>query len=62
MAANGVMTLILRYFTDFVYDVFVKQNYLGFKLLIAYTTILGLIRSAQLFSDYLGKTNNDNSV
>ena len=37
MAANGVMTLILRYFTDFVYDVFVKQNYLGFKLLIAYS-------------------------
>jgi len=49
MTLNGVMALILRYFTEiFVYDVVAKQ-------------LLGLPPfqklSAQLFSDYLGKTN-----
>jgi len=61
MTTNGVMTLILRYFADFVYDVFVKQNYLGFKLLIVYdyirpNTICAIIQ--RLF----GKTNSYNSV
>jgi len=37
MTLNGIMALILRYFTEFM-------------------------RSAQLFNDYLGKTNSDNSV
>jgi len=35
MALNGVMALILRYFTEFVYSVVVKQLlglYLGFKI------------------------------
>jgi len=56
MTLNGVMALILRYFTEFVYDVVVKQL-VRFQnlLLIVYMTILK--RSAQLFSDYLGKTN-----
>jgi len=31
MTLNGVMAVILRYFTEFVYDVVVKQ-YLGFKI------------------------------
>jgi len=33
MTLNGVMALILRYFTELVYDVVVKQldPYLGFK-------------------------------
>jgi len=35
MTLSGVMALILRYFTEFVYDVVVKQLlclYLGFKI------------------------------
>jgi len=32
MTLNGEMTLILRYFTEFVYDVVVKQS-LGLGLL-----------------------------
>ena len=51
MTTNGVMALILRYFTEFVYDVAVKQ-------------LLGLPRfqSLLLVVDYVGKTNSDNSV
>ena len=51
----------LRYFTEFVYIVVVKQlPRFQNLLLIVYMTIL--VRSAQLFSDYLGKINSDNSV
>ena len=57
------MALILHYFTEFVYDVVVKQllGLLRFQnvLLIVYDH---LIPYAELFSDYLGKTNSDNSV
>ena len=31
MTLNGVMAVILRYFTELVYDV-VVSNYLGFKI------------------------------
>jgi len=60
MTFNGEMALILHYFTDV--DVVVKQL-LGLPwfqniLLIVYDHI----PSVQLFSDYLGKTNSDNSV
>ena len=54
--------VILRYFTELVYDVVVKQLPVPrFQdlLLIVYDHIK---RSAQLFSDYFGKTNSDNSV
>jgi len=37
MTLNGVMALILRYFTEFVYAIVVKQLlvlYLGFKIYI----------------------------
>ena len=61
MTLNGVMALILRYFTEFVYDVVVKQLPRFQNLLLMSMTIL--IRSAQqLFSDYLGKTNSDSSA
>jgi len=44
MTLNGVMALILRYFTEFVYDVAVKQLLLGLPrfqnlLLIVYDHI-----------------------
>jgi len=32
MTLNGVMAVILRYFTDFVYDVVKLLAYLGFKI------------------------------
>jgi len=53
----------LHYFTEFVYDVVVKQL-LGLPrfqklLLIAYDHINTI---CPFFSDYLGKTNSDNSV
>jgi len=55
MTLNGEMALILRYFTELVYDVIVKQLTLFPNLLlIAYDHIKTI---AQLFSDYLGKTN-----
>jgi len=61
MTLNGVMALILRYFTKFVHDVVVQQL-LGLPrfqnlLLIVYDHI---IRSARLFSDYLVKTGAGN--
>jgi len=43
------MAVILRYFTELVYDVVVKQLHRFHNLLLK--------RSAQLFSDYFGKTN-----
>ena len=55
MTLNGVMAVILRYFTELVYDVIVKQlPRFQNPLLIVSDHIK---RSAQLFSDYLGKTN-----
>jgi len=57
------MTFILHYFTEFVYDVVIKQllRLPRFQnlLLIVYDHINTI---AQLFSDYLGKTYSDNSV
>jgi len=61
---NGVISVILRYFAEFVYDVVVKQfpRFQNLLLIVyEYMTIL-IIRYVQLFSDYLGKTNCDNSV
>ena len=57
------MALILHYFTEFVYDVIVKQL-LGLPrfqnlLLIVYDHIYTI---CELVSDYLGKTNSDNST
>ena len=46
MTLNGEMALILHYFTEFVYDVVVKQ------LLMTM-----LIPSVQLFSDYFDLFN-----
>ena len=59
MPLNGVMAL--RYFTEFVYDVVVKQLPRFQNLLLMVDDHI-IIRSAQLFSDYLGKINSDNSV
>jgi len=58
MTLNGVMALILRYFTEFAYDVVIKQlsRFQNLRLIV-YDRINVLIRSAQLFSDYLGKQN-----
>jgi len=55
MTLNGVMSVILRYFTELVYNVIVKQLPWFQNLLLIVCDILK--RSAQLFSDYLGKTN-----
>jgi len=49
MTLNGLTALILRYFTELVYDVVVKQ-------LPRFQNLL-LIVYVQLFSDYLGKAN-----
>ena len=73
MTSNGEMALILRYctefvmafilhhFTEFVYDVVVKQL-LGSSQFQNLHKMTILIPSAQLFLNYLGKTNSDNSV
>jgi len=63
MTLNGEMALILHYFTEFVYNVVVKQ-FLGLHrfqnlLLIVYDHINTI---CQLIQHYLGKTNSDNSV
>ena len=63
MTLNGVMARILRYFTELMYDVVVKQlSRFQNLLLIVIKLMTMLIRSAQLFSEYLGKTNSDSSV
>ena len=59
MALNGIMALILRYLTEFVYNVVAKQL-LGLPpfqnlLLIVYDHI-------NTICVYLGKTNSDNLV
>ena len=60
MTLNGVMAVILRYFTEFVYDVVVHQlDWFQNLLLIVcdhINTICAIIH--RLF----GKTNSDNSV
>ena len=59
MTLNGVMALILRYFTEFVYDVVVKQLFqLQNLLLIVYDRINTICAIIQR----LGKTNSDNSA
>jgi len=58
MTWNGVITLILRYFTKFVYDDVVKQL---LSLPRFQNLLLILIRYARLFSDYLDKTRGGNS-
>jgi len=63
MILNSKMALILHYFTEFVYDVVVKQL-LGLSrfqnlLLIVYDYINTI---CLLIQHYLGKTNSDNSV
>jgi len=63
MTLNGEMALILHYFTEFVYDVVVKQLLVlpRFQdiLLILYDHINTI---CPLIQHYLGKTNSDNSV
>ena len=63
MTLNGEMTIILHYFTEFVYDVVVKQLLVlpRFQniLLIVYDHINTI---CPLIQYYLGKTNSDNSV
>ena len=63
MTLNGEMALILHYFTEFVYDVVVKQLLVlpQFQniLLIVYDHINTICSFIQ---HYLGKTNSDNSV
>jgi len=60
MTLNGIMTVILHYFSEFVYDFLVKQLPRFQNLLLIVYDHINTI--AQLFSDYLGKTNSDNSV
>ena len=52
MTLNGVMAVILRYFTEFVYDVVVKQLPRFQNLLLIVYDHDHIKRSAQLFSDY----------
>ena len=63
MTLNGEMALILHHFTEFVYDVVVKQLLVlpRFQniLLILYDHINTI---CFLIQHYLGKTNSDNSV
>jgi len=63
MTLNGEMVLILHYFTEFVYDVVVKQLLVLPRfhniLLIVYDYISTI---CPLIQHYLGKTNSDNSV
>jgi len=63
MTLNGEMALILHYFTEFVYDVVVKQLLVLPRfhniLLIVYDHINTIW---PLIHHYLGKTNSDNSV
>ena len=64
MTLNGEMALILHYFTEFVYDVVVKQllvlpRFQNLLLIIVYDHINTI---CPLIQHYLGKTNSDNSV
>jgi len=63
MTLNGQIALSLHYFTEFVYDVVVKQLLVlpRFQniLLIVYDHINTICPHIQ---HYLGKTNSDNSV
>jgi len=63
MTLNGEMALILHYFTEFVYDVVVKQLIVSPRfqniLLIVYDHINTI---CPLIQHYLGKTNSGNSV
>ena len=57
MTLNGVMAVILRYFSELVYDVVVKHAVTLVSKIFNSHAMTILKRSAQLFSDYLGKTN-----
>jgi len=61
MILNGVMAFILRYFTELVYDVVVKQLPRFQNLLLIVHDHISTTCTTK-FSDYLGKTNSDNSV
>ena len=60
MTLNGEMALILHYFTEFVYDVVVKQ----LLVLPRFQNILydHINTICPLIQHYLGKTNSDKSV
>jgi len=63
MTLNGKMALILHYFTEFVYDVVVKQ----LLVLPRFQNILLIVYDhsntiCPLIQHYLSKTNSDNSV
>jgi len=58
MTLNSVMALILRYFTEFMYNVVLKQL-LGlprFQNLLLIVYVHGMIDYVIRFNDYLGKT------
>jgi len=61
MTLNGVMAFILRYFTQFVYDVVVKQLPRFQNLLLIVHDHINTTCTTT-FSHYFGKTNSDNSV
>jgi len=61
MTLNGVMGLILRYFTEFVNDVVVKQLHRFQNLLVIVYDRINTIR-VRLFSEYLGKTRESSSL
>ena len=53
MTLNGVMAVILRYFSELLYDVVLKPLFQNL-LLIVYGHVKTI---CALLSDYLGKTN-----
>jgi len=55
MTLNGVISVILRYFSELVYNVLVKQLPRFLNLLLIVYDHIKMI--AQLLSDYLGKAN-----
>jgi len=60
MTLSGVIVLILHYFTEFVYDVVVKQLPRFENLLLIVYDHIDTI--CAIFSDYFGKTHSDDSV
>jgi len=63
MTLDGEMALILHYFTEFVYDVVVKQLLVLPRFQNILLIVYGHINIiCPLIQHYLGKTNTDNSV
>jgi len=63
MTLNGETALILHYFTEFVYDVVVKQLLCLSRFQNLLLTVYDHINTiCPLIQHYFGKTNSDNSV